>query len=307
MNLGRGISSSGSAKDNGTDQPLIITISGDLGSGKSLLANALVERWEADRYSTGMVQRKIAEKRGITTLELNKQAETDKSIDEQIDAVFRNLVKTPKNLIVDSRMAFHFLEESFKIKLEVHPRIAAERIQNDTSRVGEGNYSGIDAIMEAILARKGSERDRFKRYYDADIEDHAGYTLIINTTDCPPETVSEVANQCVESWKKGQTPEKLWVSPRHVVALADPAGLDATVVERYKVSWPLVGTWEPNAVCAVKVGHSYVVTKGAEWVSAGLKAGKHLMPITLVEDDVAMPDPAMIKAWEEQHGYKHLV
>ena len=63
------------------NRPLIITISGDLGGGKSVLANALVDYWGAEAYSTGTIQRKMAAERGISTLELNKLAETDKTID----------------------------------------------------------------------------------------------------------------------------------------------------------------------------------------------------------------------------------
>lgn len=301
-----GSSSKSSSRDAHTDKPLIITISGDLGSGKSLLANALVERWKADRYSTGMVQRKIAERMGITTLELNTRAETDKTIDDQIDSVFKNLKKTPKNLVVDSRMAYHFLPESFRIKLEVHPKVAAGRIQNDTSRIGEGHYNSLDEIEAAIVARKSSERQRFKRYYDADIEDHAGYDLVVNTTSAPPEAVAEVVNACIELWKKKQLGGKLWVSPAHLYCEVDPASIDATVIEKCKVGWPVPGTWPDAAVKGYKVGHNYVAISGAEWLAAGLKAHKALLPVRIVGQSDQMPDEAITKKWEDVFDYKHL-
>jgi len=306
MSLGR--TPSRPSRDHSGEKPLIISISGDLGSGKSLLANALVERWAADRYSTGMVQRRIADRMGITTLELNKRAETDKSIDDQIDSVFRNLAKTPKNLIVDSRMAFHFLPMSFKIKLEVHPGIAAARIQGDTSRVGEGNYSTIDEIEAAILARKSSERERFKKYYNADIEDHAGYDLVINTTDCAPEAVAMLANEAIELWRKGHMAEKLWVSPRFLyVPASDQAGLDAAQIEKYKLHWPGLGEWVHDSVVAGRAGFSMVVQKGADWVSAALKMNKPLVPVTLVKEAVAAPDQAANDTWQNSHNFKYLI
>ncbi|NBX66439.1 MAG: hypothetical protein EBQ96_05530 [Proteobacteria bacterium] len=292
--------------DSGLEKPLIMTISGDLGSGKSLLASALVERWKADRYSTGMVQRRLAEKMGITTLELNKRAESDKSIDDQIDAVFKNLKKTAKNLVVDSRMAFHFLPESFRIKLEVHPKVAAQRIQGDTARIGEGKYDSLDDIETAIVARKASERERFKRYYDADIEDHAGYDLVINTTSAKPEVVAEIANSCIDLWKKKQLGGKLWVSPAHLYCETDPETLDPAVVEKCKVSWPIPGSWPDAAVKAHKVGHSYVVVSGAEWVAAGLKAGKSLMPVRIIGQSDQMPSAELMQKWENSFNYKHI-
>lgn len=304
MNLGP--SAKPKNRDTNTDKPLIITISGDLGSGKSLLTSALVERWHADRYSTGMVQRKIAERMGITTLELNKRAETDKSIDDQIDAVFKNLKKTAKNLVVDSRMAYHFLPESFRIKLEVHPKVAAGRIQKDTSRIGEGAYTSLEEIEAAIVARKASERERFKRYYNADIEDHAGYDLVVNTTAAPPEAVAEVVNACIELWKRKQLGGKLWVSPAHLYCGVDPATLDSALIESCKVNWPVPGTWSDAVVKARAVGHDYVIESGAEWLAAGLKASKSLMPVRVIGQADQMPDEAITKKWEEAFGYKHL-
>lgn len=304
MTLGR--PSGPKTKDLGGEKPIIISISGDLGSGKSLLASALVERWEADRYSTGMVQRRLADRMGITTLELNKRAETDRSIDDQIDSVFKNLAKTPKNLVVDSRMAFHFLPMSFRIKLEVHPQVAASRIQGDTSRVGEGNYETIAHIEAAIIARKSSERERFKAYYNADIEDHAGYSIVINTTDCRPDVVSQLANDAIALWKNNVSIGKLWISPKHLFPAVDPDTIDQTLVEKRKINWPELAQWQDGAIKAQKIGNLYAVTEGADWVSAALKAGKALVPVTLMGDAQALPPAAITEKWENSHKFKHL-
>ncbi len=288
------------------EKPIIISISGDLGSGKSVLATGLVETFAADRYSTGMVQRKIADQMGITTLELNKRAETDKSIDDRIDSVFRNLEKTPKNLIVDSRMAFHFLPMSFRIKLEVDPQIAVMRIKGDTSRVGEGPYNSIEEVQAAIAARKASERARFKTYYNVDIADHAGYDLVINTTDCPVGDVVELAKAAVHLWVAGKTPEKLWISPKHLFVHVDADTLDTQDTG----PWPAVGSWPKGAIevsiAASAAGPAYVVTRGAEWVSAAIKGGKALVPVALVEKPVDLPSPAHSEKWEKHHNFKRL-
>ena len=67
----------------------IITLSGQLGSGKSTVGKLLAKKLGYTFYSTGNAQRKIAAERGLTTLELNKLSMTDSSIDEQIDSVFK--------------------------------------------------------------------------------------------------------------------------------------------------------------------------------------------------------------------------
>ena len=96
---------------------LHISISGEPGCGKTTIAKILAERLNATYISTGLIQRDIASKRGLTTLELNLLAETDGSIDEQIDAHTRSLGNSHQNLVVDSRLAWRFLPASLKVFL----------------------------------------------------------------------------------------------------------------------------------------------------------------------------------------------
>ena len=63
----------------------IITITGDLGSGKSTVAKLIAEKTGMEYFSTGKIQRKIAEELKIDTLELNKRGKEDKSTDNLID------------------------------------------------------------------------------------------------------------------------------------------------------------------------------------------------------------------------------
>lgn len=50
---------------------MIITISGDIGSGKSTTGKLLAKKLDYKYLSTGAIQRQIAEEMGMTTLELN--------------------------------------------------------------------------------------------------------------------------------------------------------------------------------------------------------------------------------------------
>ncbi len=283
-----------------------MTISGDLGSGKSVLTTALVERWQAERYSTGLVQRQLAESMGITTLELNKRAETDKSIDDLIDGVFRSLAQTPVNLVVDSRMAFHFLPQSFRIKLEVNPRVAALRVKGDTSRVGEGQYNSLEEIEAALVARKSSERERFIRYYNADIDDQAGFVLVINTTSVLTGPVNAVANACVAAWRNGKDFGKLWVSPRYLYCLEDPASLDAEGIHKAESVDGDLMCWPVDAVEVVKQGPLYIVIKGAAWVAGALRAKRDLICVTKTSQDVRMPLDDLSQRWEKSFHYNHM-
>ena len=72
-----------------------ITLTGDLGSGKSVVSRILCERTGFEYISTGRVQRQLAQELGIDTLEMNRRADTDPTIDERIDGIFVALGKDP--------------------------------------------------------------------------------------------------------------------------------------------------------------------------------------------------------------------
>ncbi len=168
--------------------PKHITITGDLGSGKSSMATRLTEKYGATRVSTGAVQRELATTLGMTTLELNQRADSDPTIDQQIDGIFASLASREDLLVVDSRMAWHFLPQSFKICLTVDPMVAAKRIW-EHQRAGEG-YATVEECLTAINARKASERARFWRTYGVRLEDEANYDLVIDTTTLPADDVA---------------------------------------------------------------------------------------------------------------------
>jgi cytidylate kinase len=177
-------------------KPKHITITGDLGSGKSMIASKLVDRYGAQRYSTGAIQRDLAAKLGITTLELNHRADTDPSIDVMIDSAFTALDASPTMVVVDSRMAWHFMPHSFKLCLKVDPKIAAQRIW-DHQRPGEG-YANLAECLHAIEARKASERARFFRTYGVQLDDASNYDLVVDTSHRSPEETEALVFEAYE-------------------------------------------------------------------------------------------------------------
>ena len=168
-----------------------ITITGALGSGKSTVAKKIAQKLGLIYYATGQAQRQIASQMGLTTLELNKLAETDKSIDDKIDGVIKKMNDDGQAYIVDSRLAWHFMPSSFKVKLDVDKDEAAKRILNDTKRSGETKYTNVEEVLQATIARRQSERERFLQYYQVDIEDESNFDLIVDTTNLTPDEVCD--------------------------------------------------------------------------------------------------------------------
>ena len=166
-----------------------ITITGSLGSGKSTVAHMLAACLGYTYYSTGLALRHTAEQMGISTLDLSLKATRDPTIDESVDGVFKqmNTDKTP--YVVDSRLAWHFMPDSFKVKLIADEDIAAERIMHDTTRIGERSYPTLEDAKQAIRTRRQSEVVRFLRTYNVDIESDEPFDLIVDTTHLTPDQV----------------------------------------------------------------------------------------------------------------------
>jgi len=176
----------------------IISITGDLGSGKSTVSKLLCEQLNYDHIYTGKIQRAIAQKYNMTTLELNKYAETHPEIDEEIDATFK-LLNDSTDLIVDSRLAWFFIPKSFKVFLKTDVIVAANRIVNDNQRENEGYSSKEEAVVK-IIARKTSEHKRYMDFYGIDCNDLSQFNLIIDTSFISPEKVADRILATYNAW-----------------------------------------------------------------------------------------------------------
>lgn len=176
-----------------------ITITGDLGSGKSAVSRILQAELGFEVFSTGKVQREIAAKYGMSTLELNKYAESHREIDDEIDDYSRALGRREQSLIVDSRLAWHFIPHSFKVFLKVDADVAAARIMGDSGRTSEA-YPDQATCKAMILERKALENSRFLELYGVDCSDLSQYDFVADTSACTPDQVTQQILAGFRSW-----------------------------------------------------------------------------------------------------------
>jgi len=208
-----------------------ISIAGDLGSGKSLIGKMLAEKTGFKFYSTGGIQRKIASRHGITTLELNKRSETTREYDDEIDTFTRKLSMSDKSFFIDSRMAWYFIPNSFKIYLQVNIDIAAERIFRDKYRKNE-KYPTFESAKKDIIHRRKSEHYRFLKYYKVDCKDVNNYDLVIDTSFSTPE---EIVNLILKILSPDTPPTynyKYWFPPQILKPTIDPKALKEKSIQK---------------------------------------------------------------------------
>ena len=121
----------------------IITISGKPGSGKSSTADKVAEMLNYTRHSSGDMVRQVLKQHHLTLAEYNEQAKDNHSLDTQVDTMLRDL-RNESDIVVDSRLGFYWLPESFKVYLDLDMEVATVRIYKDAvsntsrSETGEG-------------------------------------------------------------------------------------------------------------------------------------------------------------------------
>lgn len=180
-----------------------ITITGDIGSGKSTIANEMATLSNFSVVSTGEIQREVATSRGMTTLELLSSGDT--SVDDEIDGKVAELGGSPDDLIFDSRLAFNFIPDSFKVYLAVDPEVGAERVLGD-ERGSEKNID-LKGTMDSNNARMEKEDGVFSNLYGIDLRNMDNYDAVIDTSDLTPKEIAKEIFSDYREWKKDQPVE----------------------------------------------------------------------------------------------------
>ena len=174
-----------------------ITLTGNLGSGKSTLGKILEAEYGYEIFSTGKVIRKIAEEHGVSVLEMNKMMEKDHKYDHMIDDTTARISREQKDrkLLFDSRLAWNFVEESFKVFLSVSLPVAASRVLADESRGAVENYASVEDCMQSLKDRAASEDRRYQDLYGIEYFNYANYNLVLDSSDCAPDVLAKILVQ----------------------------------------------------------------------------------------------------------------
>ena len=176
---------------------MIITITGDLGSGKSTVAKLVAKELKLNYYSTGSIFRKLALDMQLSLKDLGELAKTDKRIDKRIDDYQKKIGEKEDDFILEGRLGFHFIPESVKVCLKVKLEEAAKRIILDNR--SDEKFKSLAQAVESIKLRRKMEKDRYLELYSLDIDDEKNYDLVIDTTVIP---ATEVAKKIIKFVKK---------------------------------------------------------------------------------------------------------
>ncbi len=237
-----------------------ITIAGDLGSGKSTVANHLINNINYRIESAGLIFRRLAEQHGMSAKEFNQFIESNPKYDNMVDDTIKEMGEKEENIIFDSRLAWYFVPKSFKIYMYVDVDTATERIFNDKGRVSE-SYSDMATAKKEIIERRESEVLRYKTFYNIDINNYSNYDFIIDTSHATKDEVNDAVLSNFKAFEQGKEYDKILLSPKNLIIENDTESVDSDDIEIEK-----------------RDGKFYVV-KGIAKVRAALQEGKNLVAV----------------------------
>lgn len=167
-----------------------ITISGYPGAGKTTIGKLLADRLGYKFYSVGDLRGKMAMDRGMTIDELNKLGEKEFWTDDLADQWQKKIGQTEDNFVIEGRLSFYFIPDSFKLFLTINKTVAAERILKN-QRPDEKPVSSVAEMEEVINERLSADKKRYQEYYGLDPSDKKNFDVVLDTTDLNVEQIVE--------------------------------------------------------------------------------------------------------------------
>ncbi|MGH7896197.1 MAG: (d)CMP kinase [Candidatus Binatia bacterium] len=165
---------------------MLITISGLPGSGKTTVAQLVAAELGLEHVYAGNIFRRQADEAHLTLAEYLRRAETDPTIDRQLDDRMRERARAG-DAVLEGRLAAFVAAEAgvpaLRVFLDCSEPVRAARIATR-----EGGATA--ARLAEIQAREASDRQRYRDIYGVDYHDHSRYDLVMDTDRRSPEDLA---------------------------------------------------------------------------------------------------------------------
>ncbi|HFC76611.1 MAG TPA: hypothetical protein ENJ27_00030 [Candidatus Moranbacteria bacterium] len=185
---------------------MIITIGGLPGTGKGTVGRKLAKFLNYSFVSGGDLFRKVAEKNGMTMEEFDvyMKKNPEARVDKEIDSLQKKMGETDNNFVLESRLAWYFIPDSIKIKLDAEEDERIRRISNDD------NNDRIAYQKESFEKTKQKTKERtrvhqekiFEIYGIKDMMADEHFDYIVDTTNLNPDEVFEKILKYVRNREK---------------------------------------------------------------------------------------------------------
>lgn len=292
----------------------IITISGEPASGKSTVVKHLKSKYEKMGFnvhiiSVGHTFRDLAKKEYLKMYPDRTDAnladiQTDPSfiakrdmIDKMVDGEVAkrgneiNSVERPNDVyIIDSRLAWSNVPESYAVRLMVNENIAGDRVFKDKTRGKEDQYDSVEEAITKTRERKLAEISRYKQRYGVDLTNPDNYDLIVDTSYSKSDELADIIIEGEEKYRSGEYYPKTWKSPalflpsQRIAETLTTSPLGSSI-EDINQSIKENGYAPNGEVLAVEKNGVSILRDGHHRAIAALLAGKTLIPYFVKNKD----------------------
>ena len=178
----------------------IISLSGDLASGKGTVSNILTADLNYGIYRNGEDFRKLAKEMGMDVTSFNVYVKEHPEIDRQIENSAAEYAKQNDNFVIDARLGWYAVPESFKVYLKVDLDVSAQRAFYDEKRKSTEKFNTVEEQKQDIIRRYNYENERYWNLYQIRKNDMSNYDLVVDTTDKTPEEVAKIIEEEYSKW-----------------------------------------------------------------------------------------------------------
>jgi len=294
----------------------IITITGDVGSGKSTVGKIIADSLGFTHISTGAILREIALRRGLTIIQINEALIKEREIDEEIDSHIQRISSEESRLVLDSRMAWYFSKNAFKIYVTVDPNVGAQRVIKD-NRSNEVHHDIVDAVKNN-LKRKSLEDKRFKRLYGVRCDEFQNFDIVVDSTWV--EAI-HVANVVFEEYNNKNTlffKTKGYICPKRLYPTANVRNIAGNKTDEIFNSIKVNGYDKSLQIEIIRFSKYFFIYDGHKRTSCALKLGLHHIPCIIhekgeetsirglkyEEEVIASMRRPWIYDWEAAHSFR---
>ena len=166
-----------------------IVLSGNAGSGKSTIGKMLAQKLDVEFLSVGNICRARALELGMDINQFQEYLKTDREFDKAMDLYITEYARSRNNYVLDYRLGFHFLPESYKVLLKVSDDTALKRMGGRSGSDEDFSKGTVEEKLNFMRVRNEVMRTRFIEIYGADFTDNRNYDQVIDTDYSFPEEI----------------------------------------------------------------------------------------------------------------------